>query len=187
MQSATRGDGQGENVTANVVRAVKDISEIGFAASDFPEVFGVRGEIYMAQGFGGNAMRNRIKRARTSLPIREMPPRDRCASLTHRSPPAGPCASLSYSWGEVSKLPDKRNGRHTGSKRWGLRSTPRQTVQVAEDLSHSPRSRSEGRCWSIHRWRRLQGQSAPLAAATGLRQPCAALGTSRTNRPPKGQ
>ena len=111
VQAATRGDGyEGENVTANV-RTIADIPK-AMKSADLPDVFEVRGEIYMrhADFSALNAEQARARRARSS-PIRAMPPPARCASSIRRSPRRGRCAS--------SPMAGARRARCPADTQWG--------------------------------------------------------------------
>jgi DNA ligase (NAD+) len=81
---ATRGDGEtGEDVTANV-RTLDDIPE-KLKGRKLPEICEIRGEVYMRTSSRSTSGRRR--RPRRSMPIRAIPPPDRCARRTRRSPP----------------------------------------------------------------------------------------------------
>jgi len=103
VQAATRGDGSvGEDVTANV-RTIADIP--GELAGEAPEVFEIRGEIYMAkadfaalnaaqQNAEAKVFANPRNAAAGSL-------RQKDASVTA----ARPLRFLAHGWGEVSDVP----------------------------------------------------------------------------------
>ena len=138
VQGATRGDGtEGENVTANV-RTVKDIPN-RIDAKDFPEVFEVRGEIYMTHkdfakmnekqsGAGEKVFANPRNAAAGSL--RQLDP-----SITA----SRPLRFFAYAWGEVSKLPDDTQwGVIQAFRRWGFPVNPLMKLCTSADdlLAH---------------------------------------------------
>jgi len=136
-EAATRGDGtEGENVTANA-RTVGDIPHR--LKGRVPEVFEVRGEVYMrhedfaalnaAQAEkGGKVFANPRNAAAGSL-------RQLDASIT-----AGrPLRFFAYAWGEVSDLPaDTQAGVIEALHGWGFVTNPlmRRCASVAELLAH---------------------------------------------------
>lgn len=103
VEAATRGDGaEGESVTANA-RTITDIPQ--FLTGDVPEVFEVRGEVYMEHAefaalnraqeeSGGRLYANPRNFAAGSL--RQLDP-----EVTR----ARPLRFFAYAWGEVSALP----------------------------------------------------------------------------------
>ena len=103
VQAATRGDGQvGEDVTANVL-TIADIPQI--LPDDAPDIFEVRGEIYMAkadfaalntaqEAAGQKIFANPRNAAAGSL-------RQKDASITA----ARPLCFLAHGWGETATLP----------------------------------------------------------------------------------
>jgi DNA ligase (NAD+) len=120
VRAATRGDGEvGEDVTANV-RHIPDIVQ-HFAGSGHPEVFEVRGEVYMEkQAFaalnaaqheaGGRLFATPRNAAAGSL-------RQKDASVTAKRP----LRFLAHGWGEVSVLPaDSQMGMMRAISDWGL-------------------------------------------------------------------
>ncbi len=134
--AATRGDGSvGEDVTANV-RTIEDIpqtlrSPLGkrdlFADWDGPDVFEVRGEVYMSkadfaalnqrqQESGGKIFANPRNAAAGSL-------RQKDAKVTA----ARPLRFLAHGWGDASGLPGETQSEVMGAIRdWGF--------PVSEDL-----------------------------------------------------
>jgi DNA ligase (NAD+) len=134
--AATRGDGaEGENVTANVLTIASIPARV--TAKDFPQVFEVRGEIFMGradflalnvrqQETGGKVFANPRNAAAGSL-------RQLDASITK----ARPLKFFAYSWGEVSALPaDTQFGVVEGAfKRWGFPVNPLMKLcQSADEL-----------------------------------------------------
>ena len=137
VEAATRGDGsEGENVTANA-RAIGDIPER--LTGDAPEVFEVRGEVYMhhadfaalnaaQEASGAKLFANPRNAAAGSL-------RQLDASITA----ARPLRFFAYAWGEVSSLPaDTQSGVIAELGRWGFKVNPllRRCASVAEMLEH---------------------------------------------------
>jgi DNA ligase (NAD+) len=103
VQAATRGDGSvGEDVTANV-RTIADIP--GELAGEAPEVFEIRGEIYMAKAdFAAlNAAQQKAEAKLFANPRNAAAGslRQKDASVTA----ARPLRFLAHGWGEVSAVP----------------------------------------------------------------------------------
>ncbi|MEM7620929.1 MAG: NAD-dependent DNA ligase LigA [Pseudomonadota bacterium] len=109
--AATRGDGRtGENVTKNVL-TISDIPHT-LSGSDIPDVFEIRGEIYMRhddfaalntaqQNINGKVFANPRNAAAGSL-------RQLDASITAKRP----LKFFAYSWGDASSMPS--------STQWGM-------------------------------------------------------------------
>lgn len=148
VQAATRGDGyEGENVTANV-RTIADIPA-ELAGSDHPDVFEVRGEIYMTHAdfaalnaaqeqSGGKVFANPRNAAAGSL--RQLDP----AVTASR-----PLRFFAYAWGEVSEggLPgDTQWAVCEAFKAWGLPVNPLMKLcHSVEELLEVYHSIGEGR------------------------------------------
>src|SRR3546814_775002 len=120
VQAATRGDGQvGEDVTANI-RTLGDVPA-RLDGSGWPDVFEVRGEVYMAKadfvalnerqvGAGGKVFANPRNAAAGSL--RQLDPK-----ITQ----ARPLRFFAHGWGEASALPaDTQMGVMRAIASWGL-------------------------------------------------------------------
>ena len=137
VEAATRGDGsEGENVTANA-RTIDDIPER--LTGDVPEVFEVRGEVYMRHedfaalnamqaANGAKAFANPRNAAAGSL-------RQLDSSITA----ARPLRFFAYAGGEVTGLPaDTQLGVIAAMGRWGFKINPlmRRGTSVAEMLAH---------------------------------------------------
>ena len=124
VRAATRGDGEvGEDVTANV-RHIPDIVQ-HFAGSGHPEVFEVRGEVYMEkQAFAAlNAAQHeagaRLFATPRNAAVGSLRQKD--ASVTAKRP----LRFLAHGWGEVSVLPaDSQMGVMQAISRWGLPLSP---------------------------------------------------------------
>ena len=124
--AATRGDGEeGENVTANV----RTIAEIPHALNGegVPDIFEVRGEIYMSHA--DFAAHQRARRRQRGKPLFANPRNAAAGSLRQldpRSPRARPLRFFAYAWGEVQRAA----GRHAigrlsrPSRAWGLPTNP---------------------------------------------------------------
>ncbi len=133
VTAATRGDGtEGENVTANVL-TIKSIPN-RVTAKDFPDIFEVRGEIFMSraafltmnerqQQTGGKVFANPRNAAAGSL--RQLDP-----SITA----SRPLHFFGYAWGDVSRLPaDTQFGIIEAFKRWGFPVNPLMKVCCSAD------------------------------------------------------
>ncbi|MGB0085353.1 MAG: NAD-dependent DNA ligase LigA [Rhodomicrobiaceae bacterium] len=133
VSAATRGDGtEGENVTANVL-TIKSIPA-RVTAKDFPEVFEVRGEIFMSraaflvmnerqQQTGGKVFANPRNAAAGSL--RQLDP-----SITA----SRPLKFFGYAWGDVARLPaDTQFGVIEAFARWGFPVNPLMKVCRSAD------------------------------------------------------
>ncbi len=134
MQAATRGDGaEGESVTANV-RTIKDVPEL--LAGDIPDVFEVRGEIYMSHR--DFAALNEKQLEDDQKPFAN--PRNAAAGSLRQLDAAltakRPLRFFAYTWGEVSHLPAKTQfGVVQAFKSWGLPVSPLMKVcQSAAEL-----------------------------------------------------
>ncbi len=137
VQAATRGDGQvGEDVTANVL-TIADIPQI--LPDDAPDIFEVRGEIYMAkadfvalntaqEAAGQKIFANPRNAAAGSL-------RQKDASITA----ARPLCFLAHGWGETATLPaDTQYGVMRAIAGWGFPVEPhlRRLAGADAALSH---------------------------------------------------
>jgi DNA ligase (NAD+) len=136
VQAATRGDGfEGEEVTNNV----RTIMAIPQKLSGAPDVFEVRGEIYMAKE-DFLAMNARQKEAGKQIFAN---PRNAAAGslrqLDARITAARPLRFFAYAWGETSALPaDTQLGMVEAFRRFGLPVNPltRLCVSAEEMLAH---------------------------------------------------
>jgi len=125
VQALTRGDGQvGEDVTANVL-AVADIPQQ--LTGDAPDVFEVRGEVYMAKGdFTALNARLLAEAGAAGKEARQFAnPRNAAAgSLRQKdaSVTAGrPLRFLAHGWGEASAVPaDTQAGLVAIMRGWGF-------------------------------------------------------------------
>ncbi len=137
VQAATRGDGaEGENVTQNVLTIDELPKQI--TASDFPDVFEVRGEIYMSNSdfaalnekqiqVKGKVFANPRNAAAGSL-------RQLDVSITKQRP----LKLFAYAWGEVAGgvdgLPsDTQSGMFKALERWGFPVNPLTKVCSSAD------------------------------------------------------
>jgi DNA ligase (NAD+) len=121
---ATRGDGrEGENVTANL-RTIDDIP-LEVKAKDMPEVFEVRGEVYMShEDFA--ALNERQEK--DGKPIFANPRNAAAGSLRQLDSNITrqrPLRFFAYAWGDVSGLPaDTQMGVIEAMGRWGFATNP---------------------------------------------------------------
>jgi DNA ligase (NAD+) len=135
-QAATRGDGfEGEDVTNNV----RTIAAIPQRLTGAPDVFEVRGEVYMAhEDF--QAMNVRQKEA--GKPTFANPRNAAAGSLRQldaRITASRPLRFFAYAWGEVSALPaDTQLGMIEAFKGFGLPVNPltRLCVSAEEMIAH---------------------------------------------------
>jgi len=124
VQAATRGDGQvGEDVTANV-RTIADAEIPKWLPADAPDLFEIRGEIYMDRGdfdalnhqqaaTGGKIFANPRNAAAGSL-------RQKDAAITA----ARPLRFFPHGWGEASSLPGETQSAVVAAiVGWGFRDT----------------------------------------------------------------
>ena len=124
VQAATRGDGQvGEDVTANV-RTIADTEIPKRLPADAPDLFEIRGEIYMDRGdfdalnhqqaaAGGKIFANPRNAAAGSL-------RQKDAAITA----ARPLRFFPHGWGEASSLPGETQSAVVAAiVGWGFRDT----------------------------------------------------------------
>ncbi len=138
VQAATRGDGfEGENVTENIL-TIKELPH-KVDAKDFPDVFEVRGEIYMSNKdfeelnkkqsqAGGKVFANPRNAAAGSL-------RQLDSSITA----SRPLKIFAYAWGEVSGLPaDTQSGMFEAFRRWGfpVNELNKQCLSATDMIAH---------------------------------------------------
>ena len=118
VQAATRGDGRvGEDVTANVAH----IADVPQTIDGAPDVFEVRGEIYMAKSdFADLNARQAVAGERTFANPRNAAAgslRQKDATVTATRP----LRFLAHGWGEASALPgDTQAGVMAAIAHWGL-------------------------------------------------------------------
>jgi DNA ligase (NAD+) len=119
---ATRGDGfEGENVTRNLMT----LDDVPKRVRGMPEVFEVRGEVYMSHD--DFAAMNERQAAAGRPPFAN--PRNAAAGSLRQLDPAvtaaRPLRFFAYSWGEVSKLPGQRQSDvYAALKDWGFPTNP---------------------------------------------------------------
>ncbi len=128
VQAATRGDGAvGEDVTANV-RTIGDIPQK--LTGEVPEIFEIRGEIYMAKGDFEALNTRLLAEADDSEKARQFANPRNAAAGSLRQKDASVTASrrlrfLAHGWGEVSALPaDSQNGVMKTIEAWGVPVSP---------------------------------------------------------------
>ena len=125
VQALTRGDGQvGEDVTANV-RTIGDIPQALPEAA--PDLFEVRGEVYMAKSDFAALNARLLAEARgTGKEARQFANPRNAAAGSLRQKDAGVTASrplrfLTHGWGEASSVPGKTQSEVVGAlKSWGF-------------------------------------------------------------------
>ncbi|HEX8301651.1 NAD-dependent DNA ligase LigA [Sphingomonas sp.] len=107
VQALTRGDGQiGEDVTANV----RTIGDIPATIADAPDVFEVRGEVYMAKQAFAALNARLLAEAEDPAKARQFAnPRNAAAGSLRQKDPgvtaSRPLRFLAWGWGEVSEEP----------------------------------------------------------------------------------
>ncbi len=121
---ATRGDGaEGENVTGNV-RTIADVPKL-IRAHDIPDIFEVRGEVYMSHADFAELNRRQEKAGEKIFAN----PRNSAAGSLRQLDPAitarRPLRFFAYHWGEASVLPGETHWDVLQSmKRWGFPINP---------------------------------------------------------------
>ncbi len=109
VQAATRGDGTvGEDVTANV-RTIADIPET--LSGDVPDVFEIRGEVYMAKADFAALNARLLAEADDPEKARQFANPRNAAAGSLRQKDAGvtaarPLRFLAHGWGDVSAVPE---------------------------------------------------------------------------------
>ncbi len=138
VQAATRGDGaEGEDVTANV-RTIREVPET-LKGKDVPDVFEVRGEVYMSRA-DFLALNERQKKEGGQLYVN---PRNTASGTLRQIDPkvtaSRPLRFFGYAWGEASGLPaDTQFEMVAALKRWGVPTNPliRRCDSVADMIRH---------------------------------------------------
>ncbi len=141
---ATRGDGEeGENVTANV-RTIADIPH-AFHGRNAPDVFEVRGEVYMGHK-DFEALNKR--QAKEGEKIFANPRNSAAGSLRQLGPAITahrPLKFFAYAWGEVSELPGSTHWEILQAlKGWGFQVNPlirrcdstKEVLKFYNDIEH---------------------------------------------------
>jgi DNA ligase (NAD+) len=141
---ATRGDGaEGENVTANI-RTIGDVPKI-IRGRNVPEIFEVRGEVYMSHADFAELNRRQEKAGEKIFAN----PRNSAAGSLRQLDPAitakRPLRFFAYHWGEVSALPgDTHWDVLQAMKSWGFPVNPLarrcrtvdEVLEFYEDVQH---------------------------------------------------
>ena len=149
VQAATRGDGSvGEDVTANV-RTIGDIPQQ--LAGDAPDVFEIRGEVYMAKADFAALNARLLAEADDPEKARQFAnPRNAAAgSLRQKDASvtaARPLRFLAHGWGEVSELPETTQfAMMQRIAVWGVPVSPllKRLGNIAEVLAHYRRIEAE--------------------------------------------
>ena len=123
VQGATRGDGiEGEDITANL-RTLRDVPLR--LEGHVPEVFEVRGEVYMNHADFAALNKRQEKEGK---PLFANPRNSAAGSVRQLDPAvtaARPLHFFAYAWGEASRLPaDTQWGMLQAFKAWGFRVNP---------------------------------------------------------------
>ncbi|MGY2734970.1 NAD-dependent DNA ligase LigA [Sphingomonas sp. UYP23] len=134
VQALTRGDGQvGEDVTANVAH-IPDIPQT--LPADAPDIFEVRGEVYMAKAdFAGLNARLLAEAEAAGKEARQFAnPRNAAAGSLRQKDAAvtatRPLRFFAWGWGETSALPGETQSANVAKLRdWGF--------QVAKGFEHA--------------------------------------------------
>ncbi len=139
IQAATRGDGViGEDVAANV-RTIADIPPQLFGET--PEVFEIRGEIYMAKSDFAALNARLIAEADTPENARQFANPRNAAAGSLRQKDANVTASrplrfLAHGWGEASSLPGKtQQDVMEAIKAWGLPVSPQFALAPSAEVA----------------------------------------------------
>jgi DNA ligase (NAD+) len=138
VQAATRGDGaEGEDVTANV-RTIKEVPET-LKGKDVPDVFEVRGEVYMGRA-DFLKLNERQKKEGGQLYVN---PRNTASGTLRQLDPkitaSRPLRFFGYAWGQVSELPaDTQFEVVAALKRWGIPTNPliKRCLSVDDLIKH---------------------------------------------------
>ena len=142
VQAATRGDGSvGEDVTANVCH-IADIPQA--LAGEVPEIFEIRGEVYMAKADFTALNARLLAEAEDPERARQFANPRNAAAGSLRQKDASVTASrplrfLAHGWGEVSALPaDTQFGMMKLIESWGVPVSPllQRYDSVADILAH---------------------------------------------------
>ena len=148
VQAATRGDGaEGENVTSNVLY-VKDIPQA--LAASAPDLFEVRGEIYMSNNDFAALNEKQIQAGEKTFAN----PRNAAAGSLRQLDPSvtasRPLRFFAYAWGEAPQLPAQTQWDVVQAfKSWGLPVNPLMVLcRSAEEL--------------LAHYRRIEAQRATL-------------------------
>ena len=142
VQAATRGDGTvGEDVTPNV-RTIADIPDK--LAGDVPDIFEIRGEVYMAKADFAALNARLLAEAEDPEKARQFANPRNAAAGSLRQKDASVTASrplrfLAHGWGEVSALPaDSQYAVMKTIESWGVPVSPllQRCEGVADLLEH---------------------------------------------------
>ena len=152
VQAATRGDGSvGEDVTPNVA-TIADIPQV--LKGDIPDVFEIRGEVYMAKGDFAALNERLLEEGRALAEQRELlfdpatvrqfaNPRNAAAGSLRQKDASvtasRPLRFLAHGWGEVSALPEATQwGMMKRIESWGVPVSPlvKRYESVADILAH---------------------------------------------------
>jgi DNA ligase (NAD+) len=122
--AATRGDGtEGEDVTANI-RTIKEVPQ-ELKGRDVPDVFEVRGEVYMRRA---DFLELNKRQAKEGKQLYVNPRNTAAGSLRQLDPKitaSRPLRFFGYGWGDASELPGETQWEVFQTiKRWGIPTNP---------------------------------------------------------------
>lgn len=124
VQGATRGDGQvGEDITANI-KTIETVP-LKIDAPDVPQVFEVRGEVYIDNADFALLNETQLDRGEKEFAN----PRNAAAGSLRQLDPKvtakRPLKFFAYAWGEVSEMPtDTQSGMIETLASWGFQTNP---------------------------------------------------------------
>jgi DNA ligase (NAD+) len=126
VRGATRGDGvEGEDVTGNI-RTIEGIPD---RSNHMPEIFEVRGEVYMLHAEFADL---NARQAKEGKPLFANPRNAAAGSLRQLDPKitaSRPLKFFAYSWGETTSLPaNTQSGVIEALEAWGFPTNPLMTV-----------------------------------------------------------
>ena len=165
---------------------------------DAPDVFEVRGEVYMAKADFAALNAPPARRGRGDrqggAPVRQSAQRRRRLAAPEgrgASPRSRPLRFLAHGWGEASALPGETQTEvmrrsAAGACRSRTRFARVETIDAALAVYRQIEAAAR-RSALRHRRRRLQGRPARLAGAARHRRPRRRAGRSRTNSPPSAR
>jgi len=146
VQAATRGDGyEGENVTANV-RTIENVPQ-EIVASDFPDPFEVRGEIYMSHSAFEKLNAAQVEQGNRLFANPRNAAAGSLRQLDSAITAARPLRFFAYGWGEAAKLPGETQwGVYRAMADWGFPLNPlAKLTSSVDEMLDTYREIEEGR------------------------------------------